>query len=63
MKNNKYSGLSPLNENGDIVNNPKQKSDIFNSHFSKKSTVEGHTDVPPKLDKINNISDLSIAVD
>ena len=60
MKNNKYCGLSPLNENGDIINNPKDKSEIFNSHFSKKSTVDGHIDIPPNLERFDDISDLSI---
>ena len=60
MKNNKFSGLSPLKENGEIINDPKHKSEILNTNFSKKSTVEGHTDVSPNLNRIDNISDLSI---
>ena len=36
MKNNKFSGISPLNENGTTINDPKNKSEIFNDFFRIK---------------------------
>ena len=30
MKTNKFSGCSPLNENDQVVNDPKRKGEIFN---------------------------------
>ena len=41
MKNNKYSGISPLNEDGNIIHDPKSKSEIFNDFFASKSKVSG----------------------
>ena len=38
MKNNKFSGISPLNENDIIINDPKNKSEIFNNFFASKSS-------------------------
>ena len=38
MKNNKFSPTPPLFENGETINEPKQKSEIFNSFFASKST-------------------------
>ena len=39
MKNNKFSGMSPLNEDGEIINDPKAKGQIFNTFFASKSKV------------------------
>ena len=41
MKNNKFSSISPLNENGEIINDPKEKGQIFNNFFTSKSKVGG----------------------
>ena len=60
MKNQKHSGLSPLKEGGDIIQDPKTKGEIFNSHFSSKNSIKGHTDVPPNLEKMENVANLSI---
>ena len=59
MKNNKFSGISPLDENGEIVNDPKQKSEIFNNHFASKSNLTGRNDDPPNLEKKPHVSDLA----
>ena len=59
MKNNKFSGISPLNENGTTINDPKNKSEIFNEFFASKSTVHGLNDDPPNLEKIESVNDLA----
>ena len=51
MKNNKFLPTPPLLENGNTINEPKQKSEIFNSFFASKSSVKGHEDDPPYLQK------------
>ena len=60
MKNNKFSSISPLNENGEIINDPKEKGQIFNNFFNSKSKVCGFEDEPPHLDKIENVPFLSV---
>ena len=59
MKNNKFSGISPLNENNNIIHDPKTKSDIFNDFFASKSRVDGFEDDPPFLEKNHRIPDLA----
>ena len=59
MKNNKYCGISPLNENDETVNDPKTKSEIFNDFFASKSNLNGLNDVPPNLEKDDNIPKLA----
>ena len=49
----KYSSIPPLIENDKTVTDPKEKSDILNSHFAQKATVDGDTDVPPDLEPTN----------
>ena len=44
MKNNKFSGISPLNENNGIIHDPQMKSEIFNDFFASKSRVNGSDD-------------------
>ena len=60
MKNNKFSGVSPLNFDGKIVNDSKEKSQIFNEFFASKANVTGGGDNPPYLEKRPNVSPLSI---
>ena len=60
MKNNKFSGISPLNENDRMIHDSKQKGQIFNKFFASKSNVEGSDDIPPNLDKNINVPFLSI---
>ena len=51
MKNDKFSGISPLNENNRIIHDPQMKSEIFNDFFASKSRVNGSDDEPPVLEK------------
>ena len=51
MKNNKFSGMSPLSENDNIINNPGEKSKIFNTHFASKSNLIGKNFDIPFLEK------------
>ena len=41
MKSSKFSSISPLNEDDQIVNEPKNKTEIFNEYFASKSRVDG----------------------
>ena len=49
MKTNKFSGCSPLNENDQVVNDPKRKGEIFNEYVASKLRVNGSDDEPPNL--------------
>ena len=60
MKNNKFSGISPLNENDEIINDSNQKSEIFNKYFASKSNLSGRNDDPPDIDRMQNVSDLTM---
>ena len=55
----KSSSIPPLIENDKTITDPKEKSDILNSHFAQKATVDGDTDVPPDLDPTNTFSSLN----
>ena len=59
MKNNKFSNISPINENDNIINDPKTKSEIFNNFFASKSKVDGSNDDPPHLERKQNIPNLA----
>ena len=50
MKNNKISSPQTLIEDDSPINDPKQKSNIFNSYFASKSTVTGSNDLYPRCD-------------
>ena len=45
-------------EDNEIINEPKQKSEIFNTFFASKSSVPNDTDEPPFLNKFDNIPNL-----
>ena len=51
--------MPPLIENNETNNDPKQKANILNQHFSSKATVHGENEVPPKLCKPIVNSELS----
>ena len=53
MKNNKFSGSVPLNEGVETINDPTQKSQIFNDFFASKSNVNGRNDDPPTLERFD----------
>ena len=59
MKNNKCNSTPPLIENENIINDPKEKSNIFNSFFASKSTVPNANDPAPNLAQKEGISTLS----
>ena len=46
----KSNVIPPIIENGKIVNDPLQKANIFNEHFTGKSNVINPNDKPPTLD-------------
>ena len=60
MKNKKFSGISPLNENGHIINDPKEKGHILNTFFASKSRVNGYEEEPPNLERKENVDILSV---
>ena len=51
MSNNKFSGISPLNEKNYVIHDSEQKSKIFNDYFASKSNLQGKMDHPPILVK------------
>ena len=51
MKNNKYSGISPLYDGNDICHDPEKKSQIFNNYFASKTNLAGKLDDVPILTK------------
>jgi hypothetical protein len=55
MKSNKFCNISPLVENDSTINDPHEKSNIFNTFFASKSTVPNPNDPAPHLDKIEGI--------
>ena len=60
MKNNKFLPTPPLVENNETINEPNQKSEIFNKFFASKSTVHGADDVPPNLERFLNVPNLDM---
>ena len=59
MKSSKFSSISPLNEDDQIVNEPKNKTEIFNEYFASKSRVDGSDDDPPLLERMLNVQNLA----
>ena len=59
MKSNKFSGIFPLNENNETINDPQTKSEIFNDFFASKSKLNGNDEDPPNLERIENVPQLS----
>ena len=58
MKNTKFSTIPPLVENDTTVQDPLQKSNIFNTFFASKSTVPNFQDPAPHLDRKDGVSSL-----
>ena len=56
MKNQKTSNIPPLLHNGEIVNDPKIQSELFNNHFVSKATVPGSDDPVPFLKPNDSIT-------
>ena len=55
MKNSKKSQSPPLIEGEKAVSDPQEKSDLFNTYFSSKSTVPNPDDSPPHLEQLEGI--------
>ena len=58
MKNNKFSPTPPLLENNVTINEPQEKSELFNTFFASKSNVQGANDDPPILQRLVNVPNL-----
>ena len=59
MKNNKFCSTPPLVENDITVNDPLEKSNIFNRFFAAKSTVPNPNDPPPNLQQLEGVPSLN----
>ena len=55
MKSNKFSNTPPLVENDITIEDPLQKSNIFNTFFASLSTVQNSNDPAPHLEQIEGI--------
>ena len=60
MKNNKFTNVPPLVENNSTIQNPLEKSNIFNQFFASKSTVKDPNDPVPNLTRKEGIPALNI---
>ena len=60
MKNNKFSSIPPLVENDITVQDPLEKSNIFNNFFSAQSTVLNPNDSAPNLPRKEGVNDLNV---
>ena len=56
MKNNKFSDTPPLVENDKVINDPYEKSNIFNTFFASKSSVPDPKDPAPILQQKEGVS-------
>ena len=62
LKNNKISSTPPIIENEHIINDPKEKSNVFNNYFASKSRVPNFDDPVPHLpirDGLNKLNMLN----
>ena len=53
MKSNKFCNTTPLVENDVEINDPLEKSNIFNTFFASKSTVPNCNEPAPHLDQLD----------
>ena len=58
MKNQKIASTPPLIEDDCIINDSKDKSNLFNKYFASKSTVSDFEDLPPPLTSKEGINNL-----
>ena len=56
MRNNKFSDTPPLVENDKVINDPYEKSNIFNTFFASKSSVPDPKDPAPILQQKEGVS-------
>ena len=59
MKNSNFIHTTPLVENEQTINDPQEKSNIFNNFFTSKANVENPEEEPPNLEKLPGIESLS----
>ena len=59
MNNQKFSSISSLIENGEMIDNNEQKANILNSHFAAKSSVNNSDDSVPLLEPRLNTTPFS----
>ena len=59
MKNNKFCNTPPLVENENVINDPLEKSNLFNTFFASKSTVPNSNDPAPNLERKEGVPSLS----
>ena len=60
MKNNKFINVPPLIENDSTIQDTEQKSNIFNDFFASKASVKNPDDPIPILERMTNVSSLSV---
>ena len=60
MKNNKFSNIPPLVENNVTVQDPSEQSNIFNTFFASKSTVQSPNDPVPNLQRKEGVPSLDV---
>ena len=60
MRNNKFTTIPPLVENGCTVQDPLQQSNICNQYFSSKSTVQNPDDPVPNLTRKEGVSTMNV---
>ena len=60
MKKNKFSSIPPLVENDITVQDPLEKSNIFNNFFAAQSTVLNPNDPAPSLPRKEGVNDLNV---
>jgi potassium voltage-gated channel Eag-related subfamily H protein 8 len=58
MNNQKYSSISPLINNGDIVDDAEEKSELLNKFFAAKAKVDDDDDEVPILNKAENVTEV-----
>ena len=59
MKNSKFCSTPPLVENDKVIDDPYEKSNIFNTFFASNSSVPNFNDPAPNLQKREDISSLN----
>ena len=60
MKNNKFMNVPPLIENNCTVQDPVQKSNLFNDFFASKSSVNNPNDPIPILERKEGVPSISM---
>ena len=60
MNNNKFSSIPPLVENDVTVQDPSEKSNIFNQFFAAQSTVESPNEPATTLPREEGVNDLNV---